>query len=362
MVQLVDWDKVKALGSSSQDSAMKEVADLVDAALQHDGLLMLENVLTPQDAALFIKHAELFFSQPKQIKGALGCVKNGGFIRGYLSFGSESGQPDRIFEPKEGFSYGYDWAEDKQPHNKLQGPNKWPSSDAFQDAAAFREHMTRLFTTMTAVAEQLVRLIGMALGKDEAEMREVCKGGDTISLLRVFHYHPAVADKPECLGSSPHTDWGFLTVILQDGVGGLQFKDRAGAWHDVPCIPGSLVINAGDFLQIMSGGRYQSPVHKVLCPKHSRTSFVLFYYPDYETPLNANLFKPVAADYNTFFELDMPAPSPRSQQDTQQQQGNKEGDEEKEEAEGKEKDEASGKAQMCFGDYICRKWEQVQAY
>ncbi len=42
------------------------------------------------------------------------------------------------------------------------------------------------------------------------------------------------------VGSSPHTDWGFLTLILQDPVGGLQlFHDDQ--WIDVPYIPGTLI-------------------------------------------------------------------------------------------------------------------------
>mmetsp|Transcript_6293 Transcript_6293/g.10455 ORF Transcript_6293/g.10455 Transcript_6293/m.10455 type:complete len:629 (-) Transcript_6293:1731-3617(-) len=91
------------------------------------------------------------------------------------------------------------------------------------------------------------------------------------------------------LGSSPHTDWGFLTIIMADNVQGLQFlpksvstsipgqkmeeeEEEEKRWIDVPHIPGSLVINAGDYLQLVSKGVYHSPVHRVLVPGTTTTS------------------------------------------------------------------------------------------
>ena len=57
-------------------------------------------------------------------------------------------------------------------------------------------------------------------------------------------------------------------------------------WINVPAIPGTLVINGGDFLQLLSRGRYKSPIHRVVCPTEEqgeRYSFVYFYYPGYDT-------------------------------------------------------------------------------
>jgi len=128
-----------------------------------------------------------------------------------------------------------------------------------------------------------------------ASIEELLRCGDEISILRLFHYNNidklAAAGGGEQeqlsseLGSSPHTDWGFLTVILQDGVGGLQFLDREDAvWTDVVPVEGAIVINGGDYLSLYSGQRYHSPVHRVLAPRgedSDRFSFVLFFYPNY---------------------------------------------------------------------------------
>ena len=71
--------------------------------------------------------------------------------------------------------------------------------------------------------------------------------------------HQPVAD----LGIHHHTDAGALTVLLQDDVGGLQvYKD--GYWHNIPPVPGAIVINTGDMMQVWSNNIYQSPIHRVL--------------------------------------------------------------------------------------------------
>jgi hypothetical protein len=56
-------------------------------------------------------------------------------------------------------------------------------------------------------------------------------------------------------------------------------------WRDVPHVPGTLIINGGDYLHHLRP-KFVNPVHRVLCPVAStRTSFVLFYYPGYYSAL-----------------------------------------------------------------------------
>jgi isopenicillin N synthase-like dioxygenase len=139
-------------------------------------------------------------------------------------------------------------------------------------------------------ALQLISTEDSDTSTDEVSYVDAIAGGETISLMRLFHYFslkPGAEGEPKPqLGSSPHTDWGFLTVILHDGVRGLQFY-HYHAWHDVPTVKSSVVINGGDFLQLLSRGRYRSPIHRVLVPppEQERMSFVLFFYPQYQTPM-----------------------------------------------------------------------------
>jgi isopenicillin N synthase-like dioxygenase len=257
----------------------------------------------------------------QELKTALPCTSRDGFIRGYLPYGAESGRKE-YFEPKEGFSYGYEWNPELPASNQLQGPNVWPAQRPdFKDAC--KAH----FQSSVEICLAVVAAVAVALEKDPSVLLEYCHDGDTISLMRLFRYHPAVADRT-CLGSSPHTDWGFLTLILQDHMGGLQVQ-RDDTWIDVPApAPYSFVVNGGDFLALLSKGRYHSPVHRVQTPATKRLSFVFFYYPKYESDMQSQSWSSAASvadtGYNTLMQVEVDGVLP------------------------------------TFGSYIQRKWQGVQ--
>jgi isopenicillin N synthase-like dioxygenase len=83
-------------------------------------------------------------------------------------------------------------------------------------------------------------------------------------------------------------------------VGGLQFLHDS-TWIDVPVVENGLIINAGDYLRIVSQNRYISPIHRVLCPSPGliRNSFVFFFYPEYDSLLPHINNSTVNSDYNT---------------------------------------------------------------
>lgn len=85
------------------------------------------------------------------------------------------------------------------------------------------------------------------------------------------------------LGIHHHTDAGALTVLLQDGIGGLQVFHE-GFWHDVTAVTGAFTINIGDMTQVWSNDLYRAPVHRVLAmDRRERISIPYFYNPSYDT-------------------------------------------------------------------------------
>lgn len=117
--------------------------------------------------------------------------------------------------------------------------------------------------------------------------------GSTRSLLRVLRYPPLTGDEPDgAVRAAAHEDINLLTVLPASNEPGLQVRDLHGDWHDVPCDFGSIAINAGDMLQLASGGYYPSTTHRVMNPTgesatRSRLSLPLFLHPADDVELAA---------------------------------------------------------------------------
>ncbi|KAF3432125.1 hypothetical protein FNV43_RR26864 [Rhamnella rubrinervis] len=96
----------------------------------------------------------------------------------------------------------------------------------------------------------------------------------------VCHYYPPCPQPDLTLGAASHTDSNILTALIQDQTGGLQVK-YGGVWVDVEPIPGAIVINVGDLLQIISNDEYKSVEHRVLANSSSkpRISIATFFKP-----------------------------------------------------------------------------------
>lgn len=98
------------------------------------------------------------------------------------------------------------------------------------------------------LGELIFELLSEALGLNPSHLKEMeCVKG--ISMLS--HYYPPCPEHDLTYGTSPHSDRSFLTILLQDHIGGLQVH-QDGYWVDVPPVPGALLVNLGDLLQVIS--------------------------------------------------------------------------------------------------------------
>jgi isopenicillin N synthase-like dioxygenase len=109
--------------------------------------------------------------------------------------------------------------------------------------------------------------------------------GSDHTLLRVLHYPPLTGDEePGAVRAAAHGDINLLTILPAASQAGLQVVGKDGAWHDVPCDFGMLIVNIGDMLHEASDGYYPSTIHQVVNPtgeaaKQSRVSLPLFLHP-----------------------------------------------------------------------------------
>ena len=100
--------------------------------------------------------------------------------------------------------------------------------------------------------------------------------------LGMFYYPPHNEESgPKELSLGEHTDYGIMTILLQDDAGGLERRCEDGQWVPVPHIPGTFVINLGDMLEISSNGAYKATGHRVRKSQdgHDRVSMAFFFEP-----------------------------------------------------------------------------------
>ncbi|KAL7137485.1 hypothetical protein ABFS83_10G095600 [Erythranthe nasuta] len=146
----------------------------------------------------------------------------------------------------------------------------WPTSplDFRQLGVTYAKETRSLFMM---VVEAILESLGLKTDTDKKtekyedvdEVVRIKKEIENGSQLMVVNCYPACPQPDLTLGMPPHSDYGFLTLLLQDDVKGLQIQHR-DKWVTVQPIPGSFVVNVGDHLEIFSNGRYKSVLHRVL--------------------------------------------------------------------------------------------------
>ncbi|KAI3419546.1 Fe2OG dioxygenase domain-containing protein [Psidium guajava] len=126
------------------------------------------------------------------------------------------------------------------------------------------------------VAETVMELLGEGLGLERGRFKEL-----TFSEKRLLVgiCYPPCPEPERTVGLTPHSDSSFLTVLVQNRVKGLRVK-HGGEWVEVSPVRGGLIVNVGDFLQIVSNGEYQSVEHCVAAnsAKEPRISIVMFFH------------------------------------------------------------------------------------
>tara|TARA_R110002096_G_scaffold436056_1_gene666499 strand:- start:61850 stop:62818 length:969 start_codon:yes stop_codon:yes gene_type:complete len=219
------------------------------------------------------EHAYEFFRTTDDQKSAVSINSE---HRGWINAGGAKMDDDAKADLKESFLWGFDNA-DRADH-PLRGQNIWPTHLANMQTVTME-----YFEYAHDVAHHLMRGFALGLGLDQ---NFFLKTSDAPLSRGSFVYYP---DQPEEMGEDqfgvgPHTDFGVLTILSQDDVGGLQVENLNGQWIEAPPIEGTLIINVADLLHRWTNGAYKSTPHRVINNSgRERLSIVLAFDPNPET-------------------------------------------------------------------------------
>lgn len=280
------------------DSAAKhDIAQQIYQACHQIGFLYLKNPGIPSQLLeeLFVQ-TKTFFDLPDAAKQQI-AWNNESNNRGYVGIERERLDPAKPGDLKEAFNVG----KEINPELIL---NQW-----LPDREDFRTCVLTFWDACIAVTDNVLQAFALAL---QMPSNFFASSHDQQNhTLRLLHYPPVQhSPKQGQVRAGAHSDYGSITLLFQDDVGGLEVQTTAGKWIAAPAIPGTVVVNTGDLMQRWTNHVFCSTKHRVLVPtderiERSRYSVAFFCHPNRDAeiaclpscqnPENPPLYPPIAA-------------------------------------------------------------------
>jgi isopenicillin N synthase-like dioxygenase len=267
---------------SGDPDAERAVAEAIRAACVDKGFMYVtgHGIDAALRAEVFAQSAA-FFARPEAEKLAVD-MKLSPCNRGYEAMRAQTLEAGTPPDLKESFYAGRHLGPDHPAviAGKFNhGPNQWPGG-----MPGFQAVMERYYDALEAFGAVMMRGVALSLDLPRDYFDGFCTAPQCG--LRLIHYPPQPANAlPDEKGCGAHTDWGGLTILMQDDVGGLQVWDETLGWVHAPPMPDAYVVNLGDMIARWTNDRYRSTLHRVVNATGKKRYSVPFFYsgnPDYE--------------------------------------------------------------------------------
>ncbi len=259
------------------EAGRRKVADGLRGALESVGFLVVVNHGVPRElVARTFAEARRFHGQPMAAKRA---VMMNAHNNGYMAMGrynvrtSRASEADALPDMNESFFVKRERAPDDPlaaAGRRFAGPNVWP-----EDLPGFRETVLEYTGAVDAMARRLLPALAVSLDLPP-EAFDAAFAESQFS-FRMSRYPPVARPEEGQYGIAPHTDSNFMTFLAQSGVPGLQIRLGEDRWIDVPHVPDSFVVNAGDMMHRWTNERYKSTPHRAVTPV-GRTRYAIPYF------------------------------------------------------------------------------------
>jgi len=262
--------------SSANIADRKAVGAALRVACLDKGFFYIKNHGVSEDLISDVfSEAAAFFALPSEQKDEVNKAKSP-CNRGYETLQGQTLEAGAPPDLKEGYYVGPDHAPD-DPRVLAgmfnHGANQWPPQ-----RPNFKPVMQAYLNEMMVLSARMME--GIALSLDLPENYFDGYNRDPMATVRLLHYPPQPAQaRPNQKGAGAHTDFGGLTLLRQDDVGGLQVWDQASdGWIHADPVPGTYVVNLGDMIARWTNDRYRSTVHRVVNMSGRERYSVPFFY------------------------------------------------------------------------------------
>jgi isopenicillin N synthase-like dioxygenase len=264
------------------DLQQPDAARVFRAAFEEVGFVVLVNHGVPQRLIdRTFAEARRFHAQPADVKLALRMNEHN---NGYMAMGRYAVWTSEVnANDKPDLNEAFFLRRERGPDDpmlragrRFAGPNRWPDN-----LPGFRDTVLEYLGAMDALSARVLPVCAEALDLPRDYFDAAF--AESQFTFRLSHYPPVVA-QPNQFGLAPHTDANFLTFLAQSDVPGLQVRMPAGDWLDVPYVPGSFAVNAGDMMKRWTNGRFKSTPHRALPPVgQDRYAIPFFLGPHMDT-------------------------------------------------------------------------------
>lgn len=269
--------RIPVIDFSSYDEknpqSLTALGQAVEEALTDIGFMSIRHLgIEAEELHAMFATSKAFFHQSKAEKQRCAYTTAEDNF-GWQDIGDEHLDPGMPADLKETFTM-------RDPAKYREQDSRWPS-------AQFRDQTLTFYQHCLQAAFRVLRVFAAALGVERDFFVQYFKGENVT--LRFLYYPDSGVEpsSPDQLGAGAHTDYGVITLLFQDDVGGLEVQDHNGQWTAVEYVEGAIVINTGDLMERWTNGRYKSTRHRVQ-PKigrRERFSIAFFVDPDDATPV-----------------------------------------------------------------------------
>jgi isopenicillin N synthase-like dioxygenase len=247
------------LTAAPEADRRREVADRIGVACEQLGFFLIAGHGVPNDLVERMDAVTReFLRSPAADKRYVAATADDPLRHGWEAVGTSRTAASRGIETPPDL---VEMFKISRPTGPMGDQNRWPRSPS-----DFRATWSEYYDTMTSLMHELLRLSALALGLPEQWFDDKI---DNHNATLAANYYPPQPDAPlpgqyRC---GPHSDFGLVTILYRDDAsGGLEVQDNAGAWHAVPVVPGTFVVNIGDMMAVLTGGRWVSSVHRAVNP------------------------------------------------------------------------------------------------